>query len=205
MKKQVAVLLVNGLGDGSIRWRERYMRTYWQKAGVDFHFAAIHWYDDGSFTDKLHQVETRLDALLSEYKKVILLGSSAGGSLALQMYIKHQAEGLWLVIAHGRLCHGRQHWPDYRTLEWAAHLRSERSTRAFYDSVIKCENDVLPNFSKDNHVLNLKPLVDFVVPIGTMSLPGAVERRTISFGHKWAGLSHLLWCRNLILRFADVR
>lgn len=205
MKNSVAVLYVNGLGNGAVTRRERLMQKHWQKAGVTFEFARINWYDGQNLGEKTKQVEDLLKVLSKRHKKVVLLGSSAGGSLALNVFAQNaKKKNIYLVNAHGRLGEGNLHRLDYRTLEWAAHLQSKQPSKSFYNSVLFCQNETLPALTptQRRRILVLKPVTDFVVPLQTMNVPGASTWTTFAFGHKWAGISHLLFCRDLILSFA---
>jgi pimeloyl-ACP methyl ester carboxylesterase len=203
---KTAVLYINGLGNGQIRWRERVMQRHWQKAGVDLICAQVNWYDGKNLKNKLRQIDGKLDPLIKKYEKVILLGTSAGGSLALNTFVKHRNKKLYCVNAHGRLARGNIRWPDYRNLGWAAHLKNgQKSSKAFYDSVALCEDKSISKLKKENlkRILILKPWIDFIVPLKTMNVKGAATTMTILPGHKAAGLSHLIFCRDLILAFAN--
>ncbi len=174
---KLAVLYINGLGTGIFGRREQFLVRHWQKAGVAFVCAGVNWYDGKSLDTKIRQVDAKLKAVLATHKRVILLGSSAGASLALHVFMRNRKEDICLVSAHGRLRKGASKPPDYRTLEWAAHLTPgspKPKSQAFYDSVITCERDVLPGLTKHDlkNILVLKPLADFVVPISTMTIPG---------------------------------
>lgn len=206
--KTTAVLYVNGLGAGEVKQFEKIVQRHWLKANVDFEFARINWYDGESLEDTLGQVDELLTKLLQSHERVILLGSSAGGSLALNTFVGHPSDRLYLVNAHGRLRAGNIHWPDYRTLEWAAHLQSnpKLSSQAFYDSVLLCEHESLPQLTSvvKKRILVLKPPLDLVVPVRTMNISGVKTHTTILPGHAGAGISHLFFCRDYILHFATM-
>jgi hypothetical protein len=203
---RTAVLYVNGLGTGKITANERFLERHWQKADVDFVLACVNWYDGKALQDKVRSVESKLYQLLATHERVVLLGSSAGAGLALHVYARNRKENLRVVLAHGRLLDGQIRWPDYRTLTWAAHLTPNNprpKSQAFYDSVTECEQDVLPSLKPADRqrILVLKPLVDFVVPLKTMGVPGASTHRSWAIGHKLAGLYDLVFARNKIIGF----
>lgn len=206
---RLSVLHINGLGNGSVGWRERFLMRHWSKIGVDFIPACVDWYDGKPLEGKIRIVELKLGKLLADHKRVILLGSSAGASLALHVYAGRRTDNLRVVLAHGRLRDSHVRWPDYRTLEWAAHLTQNNpmpKSQAFYDSVTKCEQDVLPSLKSADlrRILILKPLMDFVVPLKTMGVPGAPAHRSFAIGHKLAGVHDLVFARNKIMAFATM-
>ena len=206
MSTSLAVLYVNGLGNGEPGRFDGLLKSHWGKAGATFVFASVNWYDGANLESKIQQVANELKDLLTRYEKVILLGSSAGASLALNVFARNKQDNIYVINAHGRLKKGNIRWPDYRTLEWAAHLRYgiKPASKVFYDSVMLCDTKTLPSLTaKDKkRILVLKPPIDFIVPIKTMNIPGAKNCMTLLPGHKGAGISHLFFCRNLILDFA---
>jgi hypothetical protein len=206
MKQDTALLYVNGLGTGKLGFREKKIREHWQKAGVDVEFACINWYDQADLDAKIQHVEKNSAKLCKDYDKVILFGSSAGGSLALHCFLRLKNHKVYFVNGRGRLRRGNIQWPDYRKLEWAAHLKTKRPAPVFYHSVILCEDKALPNLTKSeiDRILVLKPVVDFVVPVQTMGIPGAKQHRMFAFGHKWSGYTSIISCRDLILQFATI-
>lgn len=205
MKAQVALIYVNGLGNGKLGRSEHFMRRHWQRSDVAFYPAGINWYDGQPIANKIEQLLDTIDVLVKKYEKVILFGSSAGGSLALNCFVQRTGPQLYFVNARGRLRRGDLHRPDYRSLQWAAHLNSTHSSQSFYDSVELCEGQSLPALKHSDlqRILVLKPIVDFVVPLSTMTVPGATTRRMFAFGHKWSGYTSIITSRDCIRAFAD--
>jgi hypothetical protein len=202
-KVPAAVLYINGLGTEHAFVPA--LQKYWQRAGVDFEPAVVDWYDGKSLAGKLRRLDRQIANLLKNHDRLILLGSSAGASLAVNSFVRHLDDPV-CVSVHGRLRRGNVCWPDWRTLERAAHLRSERPSQSFYNSVKMCENETLPVLgAKDlSRIEIFKPLIDPVVPQKTMNVPGTKTHRMLALGHKHAAIAHLIFGRDRTLKFAKV-
>lgn len=202
-KQELAVLYINGLGDGSIRAKDRLVQRWWRHTGINFHYAEVDWYDGSSFDDRLAEMAAKTDELITEFGRVAIIGSSAGGSLALNTFFKLRDKNICVINAHGRLRKGD--YTNRNSLHHRAHLDTNKPSQSFYDSVTRVENEVLPNLTKQEkqRILVLSQLTDLVVPTELMSIEAVKEHKSLAFGHSGGFLAHLLADRDLIIDFAN--
>ena len=82
-------------------------------------------------------------------------------------------------------------------MKHAAHIGAKHESQTFYDSVIYCEDKVLPSLTvkEKQNIVMLKPLTDLIVPLHTMSVPEIKDLRIPALGHVMAcsvGLNRLV-------------
>lgn len=140
--QEIGFLYINGLGNGTSTPKYNIVRWWWKRKGLDIQHAHINWYDTKSFGDKLQAVSQKVDEMLSRFGGVAIIGSSAGGSLALNAFSKLKAKNVCAVIAHGRLRAGN--YDNKNSMHHRAHLNTSRPSQSFYDSVMHAEHEVLP-------------------------------------------------------------
>lgn len=202
---EIGYLFINGLGDGKITFKDRLVRWWWARSGRTIEHAQINWYDGKELEDKLAAVRRKVDEMLGSFGNVAIIGSSAGGSLAVNSYYNLVDKNVCAVNAHGRLRAGNYAKSHRMSLYHRAHLDTSKPSQSFFDSVTKAEIETIPNLSDDdkNRILVLTQLTDLVVPLDTMSIEGAHSHRSIAFGHSGGLLAHLLTDRDLIIGFAE--
>lgn len=203
--KEVGFLYLNGLGDGATTPKDKVVKWWWQRAGLDIQHAYIDWYDGKNLKDKLAAVEQKVSDMLQDFGGVAIVGSSAGGSLAINSFYELRDKNVCVVSAHGRLKAGNYADGHRMSLYHRAHLDSGRPSQSFFDSVRMAETEVIPRLSDNDkeRVLILTQLTDLVVPLDTMIVEGIQQHRSIAFGHSGGFVAHLLADRNLIAEFAD--
>lgn len=201
---EIGFLYVNGLGDGAITLKDKVVKRWWAKAGFDIQHAHINWYDGKSLEEKLAVIEQKVDEMLSSFGGVAIIGSSAGGSLAVNSFYRLRDKNVCAVSTHGRLKAGD--YPDSHrmSLYHRAHLDTGKPSQSFFDSVTMAETLATPDLSEQDkeRLLILTQLTDMVVPMETMSIEGVQQRRSIAFGHSGGFIAHLLADRDLIADFA---
>lgn len=202
---KLPTLYINGLGNGSIGAKDKLVMWWWKRAGVDFHHAQVNWYDGISFDDRLAEIVGQANELIKQFGRAAIIGSSAGGSLALNTFYQLRDKNICVVNAHGRLRAGDFDNKDFHSLHCRAKLDTDKPSQSFFDSVTHAENEVLPNLtdSDKERILVLSQLTDLVVPIELMSIDGVQEHRSLAFGHSGGFIAHLLADRDLIIDFAD--
>lgn len=178
--------------------------AWWRHAGVDFRHAQVNWFDGVSFKDRLAETAGKTDELIKQFGGAAIIGSSAGGNLALNTFFRLRDKNVCVINAHGRLRAGDYHDRNRNSLFHRAHLDTDKSSRSFYDGVMYAENNVLPNLTAADRqrILVLSQLTDLVVPTGLMSIEGVQEHRSLTFGHSGGFAAHLLTDRDLIIEFA---
>ena len=201
--KKLSVLYINGLGSGKLSAKDRLVIWWWKRAGVDFHHAQVDWYGEQSFDDLLSRVVTQADEIMKQSEQVIVIGSSAGGSLALNTFFQLRHKNIYAVNAHGRLRAGTFANKHFNSLYRRAKLDTNKPAQGFYDSVMYAENTVLPKLTSGDkrRILVLSQLTDLVVPINLMLIDGVREYRSLAFGHSGGFVAHLFADRDLIIHY----
>ncbi len=187
MSPLVHVLYFNGLGRGKTRRRERLAMRYLAKRGVMVTHAPIDWYAGESFEDLLARLIALTRAQLKEHGELVLVGSSAGGSLAVNILGELHDPRLSAVTLCSRLHEAPLAWWDQRTLTRVARVGGKRPARAFYDSVVYCGGVTMPKLTaKDKRqIITVRQWADFVVPRRTVGMDGVRTYRVPGLGHGW--------------------
>jgi hypothetical protein len=147
----------------------------------------IDWYADESFQALLARTVKITKAQLKEGGDLVLVGSSAGGSLAVNIVGELHDSHLSAVTLCSRLHEAPLKWWDRRNLTRMAHIGSKHPAQAFYDSVIYCGTTTIPKLiAKDKQrVIITQQWADFVVPRQTMDIPDVRIYRVSGLGHGW--------------------
>lgn len=205
MAERVGFLFINGLGDGSTTPKDRVVSWWWQRAGLDIHHAHINWYNGVGLEAKLDELEHQVDGLLQSYGGVAIIGSSAGGSLAINAFLRKKDKNVCAVNAHGRVKAGDYPKEHRMSLYRRAHLDGSRPSQSFFDSVTKAEELTIPALTEQDkqRLLVLSQLTDMVVPKECVSIDGVQGHRSIAFGHSGGFMAHLLADRDIISDFAN--
>ena len=201
----IGFLYINGLGDGRTTPKDRVVSWWWRRAGLQIEHAHINWYDNGSLSDKLKGVEQKVDEMLSRFGGVAIVGSSAGGSLAVNSFYRLRGKNVCAISAHGRLGVGDYSNDHRMSLHHRAHLDTDRPSQSFFDSVAMVEEKTIPGLSEADkrRLLVLTQLTDLVVPLDLMHIEGVQEHRSLAFGHTGGFVAHLLADRDIINQFAQ--
>lgn len=182
------ILYFNGLGRGRARKRELLAIRYLSRHGIAVTHAPIDWYASETFDSLLERMCVLTKKELGTHGKLILVGSSAGGSLAINILDRLHDPNLQVVTLCSRLNEQALPWWDRRTLARLAGLNSHRSpSQAFFDSVTYSTTTVVPRLSENDkrHIIITRQWADFVVPRGTMGIPGVSVYRVPGLGHGW--------------------
>ncbi len=125
---------------------------------------------------KLEGITALIDTHHAEGYRVSLLGTSAGGSAAINAFVLRKDKVHRVINVCGRLRRGDGAQP---TLGKAA-----RTSRSFYDSVLACEEHVAKFTNEDcRKILTFRPLFDELVPPSTVTVPGAKNVRLPTIEH----------------------
>lgn len=180
-------LYLNGLGSGKTRKREQLAFNYLAKHGIEATHASIDWHAGESFDDIFARLQGLARQMLIEHDELILIGSSAGGSMAVNIAGLLRSPNLYVISLSGRINEQPIPWWDKRNLHRMSHLDSKMPCQAFYDSVIYCTHTTVPRLTQQDRsrIVTVRQWADFVVPRATMTIPGSREHRVIGLGHGW--------------------
>ncbi len=204
IEQTIPILYINGLGTGSARTIDRLIALWWQMAGAKMYYARVNWYDDEDIETKIQRVLSQAKDLLKVHGGVMILGSSAGGSLALNVFYQLRNQNICVVCSRARLRVGKYEQSDSRSLYRCARLGIQKQSKCFYDSVVRVEDEVIPSLtdSDKQRVFIQSQLVDNIVPTNLMSIKGISEHRSFAFGHFGGFLAHMFNGRNRTMYFA---
>lgn len=198
---------MNGLGSGAPTQKDRLVLWWWRRVGLRTVHAHIDWYDGASLQAKVSSIEQHVKNLLQQHAYVVMIGSSAGASLALNVFARIKNEPVCVVCAHGRVGTGRYRITHRNSLYRRAGMATARASQAFYDGVMLADGEVIPTLSVEDksRILVLTQLTDLVVPPHLMRIEGARTHRSFAFGHGGGFLAHIFADRDLIVAFARDR
>ena len=177
----------NGLGDGRINKFQKRALMSQKRHGIEIKHIPINWHSGLSFDELLYDTVRKVKQELKEHNNLILIGASAGGSLALNVYSGLINENIKVITICARINENNLPSWDLRTLSRMAHIGTRRQSKSFYGSVMYCTNIVIPSLtikSKCN-IVNFYGLADEVVPIDTMKIDGIKSYGIKTIGHFW--------------------
>ena len=202
---RIGYLYVNGLININIKFIDKLIDWRWNSVGIDIQHSRTNWFDKTTIDDKVRAVIKQVDKMLQDYDGVAILGSSAGGSLAINAYAKLIDKNVCIVAAHSRLAVGNYSDDQKLSLYHSARIGKKISAPSFYESVKIAEDISILGFSitDKQRIMTMVQLTDGVVPLGTMSIDGAIQIRTLAFGHRMGFISHFIINRNRVIDFAN--
>lgn len=186
-KPGIYVLYFNGLGTGKLRKREELAIKYLAKRGIYVTPARINWRSHEAFPALFKRMTKLTQSQLKEHGKVVLVGSSAGGSLAVNILARLHSTDLRAITLCSRLNISNLAWWDSRTLERMAHLGTPQASQSFSDSVTHCGTVAAKQLSKADkeRLILVRQWADFVVPRRTMGIDGVQTFKVSAIGHGW--------------------
>ncbi len=181
----VEALYFNGLGNGKTRKREQTAFDFLAKHNIYLTHAHIDWYAKESLNDLLADTTERAKEILKQKGKLVLVGSSAGGSLAVNVMSKLHDRRLFAVTLSSRLHEAELPSWDRRTLERVAYIGTPKESKRFFDSVTYCGQVAIPKLTKSDkrRIITVQQWTDTVVPRQTMGIPGVITFKVPGIGH----------------------
>ncbi len=160
------IIFIPGLGDNieAMTWATK----GWKKMGVETHISRVGWYDGEDFEPKLERMLVLIDEL-HKRGKVYVIGSSAGGSFAFNVFRERQDVIEKAVNNCGRLRRGNPN-RTFRSLESVS-----QKSPAFKQSVLQFEaSEHLLTKQDRARLMTIRPAFgDEAVPPETVPLEGA--------------------------------
>jgi hypothetical protein len=189
-------IYLNGLNSGTISRFERNGLAYANNHGFSIEHLPVNWLAPEPFEDLLEWVAEKCKADIKQYDMLLLVGASAGGSLAVNVLGRVRNPNLYVVTLCSRLCDPKLPWWDIRNLHRMARLGMSRASERFYDSVKYCETVTLPGLSSEEkeQIITVKQWADEVVPRTTMNVADLKSYHVAGFGHHYGifqGIRHL--------------
>lgn len=206
MKKtnRIGYLYINGLININIKFIDKLVDWRWHQVGIDIQHSRTNWFDNTKIEDRIEEIVNKVNQMLKIYDGVTIIGSSAGGSLAINAFDKLKDKNICVVIAHGRLMVGNYSNNQHLSLYHSAKIGKKHPAPSFYESVKLAEEKVIPRLSKDDkkRIFCMTQIIDNVVPINTMTINEVKVYRSFVFGHRFGFIAHLIISRNKIIDFS---
>jgi hypothetical protein len=166
----VHIIYVSGFG-GRYDSSRRFLLKFWRLYNVSTELVSMSWSDGLSYDSKLKKLNQAIDRSMD--KKIVLIGESAGASIAINAYAARETD-IYRVIT---LC-GKNSGAD----TVADHLYIKNP--AFKDSIRLADRNI-KRLSKEQarHFTSMYPLHDPVIPAHESIVPGSREVRLWTLGH----------------------
>jgi predicted alpha/beta hydrolase family esterase len=188
MSQKIHILYISGFGDKYDRLRLRCL-SWWKFSGVTVELIPMKW-ESGTFEQKLARIDTAINR--AKGKKVVVIGESAGGSMAVHTYAR-RANDIYKVMT---LC-GKNTHPEGVSESYYVHYPAFRESMNQLNASI----ETLTHKQKSEFV-SIHPLYDPTVPVRETLLPGCRQMRLWTVGHFTAIVLALTILSPLIVRAA---
>lgn len=168
MSKEHKVIVIPGLGDSRTKPLEL-LTNNWRRQGLEPIVHAVGWHDgEDSFEPKLHRLVEMIDKFVDQGDVVSLVGTSAGGSAALNAFIERRNVVHRIINVCGRLRVGPI--TGFRSFE-----SKSKSSPAFAESVKLAETqEKLLSPSDRQKIMTVRAMFgDELVPPNTTIVQGA--------------------------------
>lgn len=196
-------IFFNGLGTGETRRREAIAFKYLRKHGIAVVHHHIDWLSGEGFESLLQKAAALTRDILDTNGSVVLIGSSAGGSMAINVFSQLQDHDVFAISLCGRLHPGAYQPTERLSLENKAGIGKPHESQSFYDSVVYCDQKAIPAIKSKNlhRAATVRQIADGVVPPKTMEIIGVQPIFVPGFGHGMGILLGALQLPKIIKRF----
>jgi hypothetical protein len=170
MEPTLHILYISGLGDGYDRMRRTLLKM-WRYRNVTTELVSMTWADGKPYEEKFDKLSKAIDA--SAGKRIVLIGESAGGSMAVNMYAA-RANDLYKVMT---ICGKNTSTHGVSPLYYAKNPAFKTSMEMTEKSVQSLSEQQRRNF------VSITPLADPTVPVKDTLLPGCRHEVVFAYGH----------------------
>jgi hypothetical protein len=200
MNDKIPCIYINGLSNNKIFPKIFYF--FWKKCNMNFFFSNINWLDNKSFKIKKNEIILLSKALIKERGKLIIIGVSAGASLATNIFNEIKENNVSLVLINGRIYSGDYKKRNTNSLYLRSKQNKKKSSISFYNEVKKSER-VIDNFSKKvlSKIIVLTSYFDFTVPKKLSTIKNTKTIISPIFGHGLSIFYNLIILKHKILYF----
>ncbi len=188
MAEPIHIIYLPGFGGKYDNLRMKMLRR-WRFRNVTVEMIPIRW-KRGTFEQKIAVIDRAIDR--ANGKRIVLIGESAGGSMAIHMYAR-RAHDLHKVMT---LC-GKNTHPETVGKPYFDH------SPAFKDSMDQLNQSIKKLSSEQKRrFVAIRPIYDPLIPIETMLLSNCKRVRLPVVGHLFAILMALTIFSPLLVRAA---
>lgn len=194
MSKLHKVIIIPGLGDNGTRPIEL-ATNHWRRHGLEPYIHLVGWRDgEKSFEPKLKRLLKLVDSFIKTGDRLSLVGTSAGGSAALNVFALRKNRVHRIVNVCGRLRVGPE--TGFRSFS-----NQSKTSSSFAESV-RCSEKVQKSFSDNDkkRIMTVKAMFgDEFVPPETVTIEGAKNIEIPTIEHMLSiSLSLTLFSRVII-------
>ncbi|HTE57132.1 MAG TPA: hypothetical protein VK694_00150 [Verrucomicrobiae bacterium] len=177
-------LYFHGLGTTQLTLIDRIFFSHLRHRGIELEHALVDWHGDQSFQELFDHATEQAEQRLRTYGQLTLVGASAGGSMAVNVFHRLRSGDPDLNISVISLS-GRLHIGDPQHLERRALHRLGKPSPAFIGSVTHCHEVAIPGLTEaDKQLVGVaRPWIERTVPLATMSIEDAHEYTVPAIGH----------------------
>lgn len=168
------VIYIPGLGNSLLGYK--FFKWRWRHKNWTPHLVKMDWLDDGDFPSKLTRLLNAVDEITAQGHKVALVGSSAGGTMALNALAQRPDKITAVAAVCSPVTLGDGTHPLLR--------RTDRGIPLAKQALIELEKNrtaLTPELRK--RIMTFTPLYDEWVPPESTILAGAVSKKLWSAGH----------------------
>ena len=169
------LIIIPGLGDDA-RYTKFITKNWEKNHGIKVTVMNFGWSgNDDKFQKRFDAIDKKIEKFLQENKNVSLLGISAGGSAVINLYSKRKDQIEKVICVCGRL-------RDPNIGRMWNHRKKDLGV--FTQSVRLAEKNIEKLNEKDlEKFLTIRPIYDDVVPVRTMTLNGAKNKKVNAIQH----------------------
>jgi pimeloyl-ACP methyl ester carboxylesterase len=145
----------------------------WRLFGVATTFVPMNWSDEELYTEKYQRATSAIKAAQQQNHRIVLVGESAGGSLALTLYAKHPTAIHKTITICGK-----------NTRPNTVSPHTYRRNPAFKESMelaVTAEKQLNPQ--QRPLFISVYPLFDETVPVHDTLIPGCTPKQVWLIGH----------------------
>jgi predicted peptidase len=162
------VIYIPGLGDDKNGDIQKRAIEKWRKFDLQPHYQEVNWNDSEKYKQKLNKIVKNIDDLLSQKNRVSLVSSSAGASLALNVYAQRKDKISSVVFISGKINRPEALGEKYKSKNPAL-LQSVRESSLVAAKLTKEDKQKM---------LTVFPLFDGVVGKADARIPGVKNKTT---------------------------
>lgn len=165
------IFYIPGLGDGYDRFRSKALR-FWTIFGVRAELIPMRWDDDEPYDIKFERVARAVKEASAKNSRVTLIGESAGGSMALNMFVANPTVNTLITIA------------GVNTAATPVAGYRLRRSPAFAESRYRVNESLRRlDASRRDAIHTVRATVDNVVRARHSQIDGAHNHRIWAYGH----------------------
>ena len=192
MNQQLHIIYLPGFGDRYDTGR-RLLLQCWRVFGITTEFVPMHWNSNESYKEKLARVNSAIDKVKN--KRVVVIGESAGGSMAVAIYAQRYNDLFKVMTVSGKNSNHASVAPRL----YLKHPAFRESMRATENALKKIDGNMRHRF------VSFYPLYDGVIPYNEAVIPESKVVRLFSSGHFFTIFLALTLYSGYLVYIADRR